>query len=353
MASHPFQRQGSIGIEEEFYAVDPDSLEPADAADDLLADPPEPLEGRLGVELMTCVLETQTPVAEDLEEAGRLIRRQRQALKDHAADHGYGLLAAGLHPSADWRQLRHPDKERYQDQLRRIQYPQRRNLTAGLHVHVGLDDPERAVYVVDELRQYIPLFLALSANSPFWQGEDTGLASTRALVFEDLPNTGIPTAFGSWDAFRDLEGTMLETDSIADRGGLWWDVRPHTGYGTVEVRAMDAQRDPERTEAFLALVKALIEHLEDRYRTGQARTGTRQELLEENKWRALRYGQEASFIRDEGNVALETWFSDLLDTIEPERRSLIETLTATAPAQDQREAFKDQDMDAVLRSLEL
>jgi carboxylate-amine ligase len=353
MASHPFQRQGSIGIEEEFYAVDPDSLEPADAADELLADPPEPLEGNLGVELMTCVIETRTPVAEDLEEAGRFIRRQRQALKAHASDHGYGLLAAGLHPTADWRQLRHPAKERYQDQLRRIQYPQRRNLTAGLHVHIGLDDPERAVYVVDELRQYIPLFLALSANSPFWQAESTGLASTRALVFTNLPNTGIPTSFGSWEGFRDLESTMLETDSIADRGGLWWDVRPHTGYGTVEVRAMDGQRDPERTEAFLALVKALIEHLEERYRADEPRTQVRQEYLEQNRWRALRHGQEASFIRDGRTVDLETWFGELLDTLKAERRSLIETLTASSPAQDQIDTFNEDGMAAVLESLEL
>lgn len=353
MASHPFQRQGSIGIEEEFYAVDPETLEPADAADDLLADPPEPLEDHLGVELMTCVIETQTPVASNLEEAGRLIRRQRQALEDHASDHGYGLLAAGLHPTADWRQLRHPDKERYQEQLRRIQYPQRRNLTAGLHVHIGLDDPERAVYVVDELRQHIPLFLAVSANSPFWQNEETGLASTRALVFQDLPNTGIPTAFGSWEGFRDLESTMLETDSIADRGGLWWDVRPHTGYGTVEVRVMDAQRDPERTEAFLALVKALIDHLENRYRADEPRTQVRQEYLEQNKWRALRHGQEASFIRDGRRIELETWFENLLDTLQPGRRELIETLTATDPAQDQIQSFRNGGMDAVLASLQL
>ncbi len=353
MPSHPFQRQGSIGIEEEFYAVDPDTLEPADAADDLLADPPGPLEGNLGVELMTCVIETQTPIAENLKEAGRLIRRQRQALKDHAADHGYDLLVAGLHPSADWRSLRHPEKERYQDQLRRIQYPQRRNLTAGLHVHVGLDDPERAVYVVDELRQYIPLLLALSANSPFWQDDETGLASTRALVFANLPNTGIPTFLGSWDQFKDLERTMLETDSIADRGGIWWDVRPHTGYGTVEVRAMDAHHDPRRTEAFIALIKALIDHLEDRYRMGQARTEIRQEYLEQNKWRGLRYGQDASFILDGETVSLAMWFEDILDTIEPERRQRIERLTDTSPARDQLEAFKDRGMDAVLKSLQI
>jgi len=292
-----FNRQGTLGIEEEFFVVDADGR-PTSGTDDLVygADPPELLAGRLDHELFKFVLETQTPLIPSLDEAGDTLTEVRAALRSHAATHGYRIAAAGLHPTARWRDLEHAEKPRYRSQLDRIQYPQHRNTTAGLHVHVGVDDADKAVWVANELRWHLPVLLALSVNSPFWCGFDTGLHSARATIFENLPNTGIPTAFDSYAEFDRLERTLIETGSVEDRGELWYDVRPHSAHGTVEVRTPDAQADPERVLALVEYVHALVTDLSARYEDGESGTRPRRELLDENKWRASRHGQEASLL---------------------------------------------------------
>ena len=318
-----FAEMGTLGIEEEFYVVD-ELGRPTSGTDELVyeRDPPEILEGRLDHELFKCVIETQTPKIERLDEARENLLSVREALVDHAEAGGYRIAAAGLHPGAKWRELEHAQKERYRAQLDRIQYPQHRNTTAGLHVHVGVDDADRAVWVANEIRWYLPVMLALSANSPYWNGYDTGLQSARAKIFEALPNTGMPTSFDSYDEFDAFEETMIRTNAINDRGELWYDVRPHSGHGTVEVRTPDGQADPERVLAFAEYTHALVTDLAARYEdsadpwsayrsgrrpsAGDPAYNHRRELLDENKWRALRYGQEAAFIRRdrEGEIGL-------------------------------------------------
>ena len=300
-----FARMGTLGIEEEFYVVD-DAGRPTSGIDDLIygSEPPEPLVDRLDHELFQFTIETQTPLIERRGDAADELARIRTALLDHATDHGYRVAAAGLHPSAKWRELDHATKPRYRAQLDRIQYPQHRNTTAGLHVHVGVDDADKATWIANRLRWYLPPILALSANSPFWNGFDTGLASARAKVFENLPNTGIPSAFDDFDAFRRYERRMVETGSIADRGELWFDVRPHTGHGTVEVRAPDAQRDPAVTLALVEYVHALVVDYAERYADGEPAPALRRELLDENKWRAVRRGHDASFVARSGEETL-------------------------------------------------
>jgi carboxylate-amine ligase len=322
-----FDRMGTLGVEEEFYVVD-ERGRPTNGIDELVYgddDPPEPLIDRLDHELFKFTIETQTPLIEEPDDAPHELRRVRNALVEYARDHGYRIAAAGLHPAAKWRELDHAEKPRYRAQLDRIQYPQHRNTTAGLHVHVGVDDPEKAVWVSNAVRWYLPPLLALSANSPFWNGHDTGLASARAKIFEGLPNTGMPTRFEDFEDFERFERRMVETGSIDDRGELWYDVRPHTGHGTVEVRTPDGQSDPTVVEAFVEYVHALVTDLAARYEgeteptvpavadedggTGgdpDAGGSLRRELLDENKWRAVRYGRDAEFVaRDgEGTVTL-------------------------------------------------
>ncbi|MFB6138212.1 MAG: glutamate--cysteine ligase [Halobacteriaceae archaeon] len=319
-----FAESGTLGIEEEYYVVDA-AGRPTSGTDVLVHEstPPEPLADRLDHELFKCVIEAQTPTLSGVDEVEEGLRRIRRALLDHAADHGYGIAAAGLHPGARWRELEHAEKPRYRRQLERIQYPQHRNTTAGLHVHVGVPDADLAVWVANELRWYLPIALALSANSPYWNGHDTGLASARAKIFEGLPNTGVPGAFPDFAAFADLEATLLETESITDRGEVWWDVRPHTGLGTVEVRVPDAQAAPWRVLALVEYVHALVTERIAAFEAADApwrpyrETGAaapapgdplagevvgdvRREILVENKWRALRYGHDASFLRPDG-----------------------------------------------------
>ncbi|MFB6353214.1 MAG: glutamate--cysteine ligase [Halobacteriales archaeon] len=302
-----FDRQGTVGIEEEFYVVDADGR-PASGTDELVygAEPPERLAGRLDHELFKCVIETQTPTVDGLDAARDALVATREALVEHAAANGFRVAAAGLHPAARWRELEHAEKPRYRAQLDRIQYPQHRNLTAGLHVHVGVDDADKAVWVANELRWFLPVMLALSANSPVWNGFDTGLAAARATVFENLPNTGMPTAFDGIDDYLDFERLMLATDAINDRGELWFDVRPHTELGTVEVRAPDAQTSADRAWAFVEYTHALVTDLAERYADREAGRDDRRELLDANKWRATRYGHEATLLdRDfSGEVGL-------------------------------------------------
>jgi carboxylate-amine ligase len=301
-SAEAFDRMGSLGIEEEFYVVDAEGR-PISGTDDLVyeSDPPEILDGRLDHELFKCVVETQTPTLDGLDEASDALREVREALVGHAEAHGYGIAAAGLHPDANWRELEHAEKPRYRAQLDRIQYPQHRNTTAGLHVHVGVDDPDKAAWVANELRWYCPVMLALSANSPYWCGFDTGLESARAKIFENLPNTGIPTEFEDFEAFADHERRMVETGAVEDRGELWYDVRPHSGHGTVEVRAPDGQADPEAVLAFVEFTHALVTDLAERYEDGESIPAPRREILDENKWRAIRHGHDAAFVRRDGS----------------------------------------------------
>ncbi|MGM0606229.1 MAG: glutamate--cysteine ligase [Halobacteriota archaeon] len=347
-----FARMGTLGIEEEFFVVD-ESGRPVSGIDDLVYgdDPPAPLTGRIDHELFKCTIETQTPLIETIADADQSIRSIRDALVDHADSHGYRIATAGLHPAARWRELDHAQKPRYRSQLDRIQYPQHRNTTAGLHVHVGVDDPDKAVWIANELRWYLPPILALSANSPFWNGYDTGLASARAKIFEGLPNTGMPTYFEEYEAFERFERRMVEYGSINDRGELWYDVRPHTGHGTVEVRTPDAQSDPDVVFAFVEYVYALVMDLAARYDDGESATRLRRELLDENKWRAMRYGHDATFVDQDasGTVSLE-------DVVEREADRLGVTgikavLDRDSGARRQRRIHDESGLDALCSEL--
>jgi len=308
-----FDRLGTLGIEEEYYVVDAATGRPTSGTDELVyeSEPPELLDGRLDHELFKFVIESQTPTLAGIDEAPAALDAMRDALANHANAHGYGIAAAGLHPLAKWREQDHATKARYRAQLDRIQYPQHRNTTAGLHVHVGVDDADKAVWIANECRQYLPMLLALSANSPYWNGYDTGLASARAKIFEGLPNTGLPTVFDSYEDFSRFERTMVESGSIADRGELWFDVRPHSGHGTVEVRTPDAHSDQSVVLAFTEYVHALVLDLAARYEDGESSAAgsqdgveqpLRHEFLDENKWRAIRHGHGASFLDAPGEA---------------------------------------------------
>jgi carboxylate-amine ligase len=314
---------------------------------------PPPITGEVSHELFKFVLETRTAKLSGPSEAPGAVREMREALIEFAAEHGYNIAAAGLHPTAEWQLHEHAQKPRYKAQLDRIQYPQHRNTTAGLHLHVGVDNAEKAVWISNQIRWYLPLFLALSANSPFWNGIDTGLASARAKIFENLPNTGMPTAFESYDEFEHFERIMLETDSIGDRGELWYDVRPHSGIGTVEIRIPDAQDRVEHVDAFVEYAHALVVDLAERWEDGESGTDFRREVLDENKWRATRYGHDASFIdfkRDEV-VTVEEAVQRECDRLGISK--LCDVLEAESGAARQRRILEEQGPDALREALVL
>jgi len=350
-AADVFTELGTLGIEEEFYVVD-DAGRPTSGTDELVyeAEPPAILEGRLDHELFKFVIETKTPIIEDPRDAAEVHADVRAALVEHAEAHGYRIAAAGLHPLAKWRELEHAEKPRYASQLDRIQYPQHRNTTAGLHVHVGVDEADKAVWVANELRWHLPMVLSLSANSPYWCGFDTGLASARSKIFEALPNTGMPTNFPDFEAYASFERLMIESGSINDRGELWFDVRPHTGLGTVEVRTPDAQSDPAVAMAFVEYVHALVVDLAERYEDGESGTGMRRELLDENKWRAMRHGRDAAFVAPDGEVVgLEAVVQRECDRLGV--TGIHDVFEAESGAARQRRLCETEGEDALCRSL--
>ncbi|SEH46942.1 carboxylate-amine ligase [Halopenitus malekzadehii] len=349
-----FDRMGTLGIEEEFFIVD-EAGRPTSGIGDLVygPDPPDPIAGAVDHELFACTIEVQTPRIDDPANARDALIEVRNALIDHAESQGYRIAGAGLHPEARWRELDHAQKPRYRSQLDRIQYPQHRNTTAGVHVHVGVDDADAAVWIANELRWYMPVLLALSANSPFWNGFDTGLASARAKIFENLPNTGMPSRFEDFEAFQRYERRMVEHGSIEDRGELWFDIRPHTQHGTVEVRAPDGQRDPDVTLAFAEYVHALVVDLAERYADGESGSDTRREILDENKWRALRHGHGASFITPDGEGVVS-----LAEVVDRECNRLDvtgirEVLDGESGTERQRRIHETEGIDALCADLKL
>ena len=347
-----FDRMGTLGVEEEFYIVDRDARPTAGISDLVYDHPPTGiLDGRLDHELFQCTLETQTPRIDDVGSAGEVVRDVRAALVDHAASHGYRIAAAGLHPAAKWRELDHATKPRYRSQLDRIQYPQHRNTTAGLHVHVGVDDADKATWIANELRWYLPPLLALSANSPFWCGSDTGLASARATIFEALPNTGMPTQFEDFGAYESFERRMVEFGAVEDRGELWYDVRPHTTHGTVEVRTPDAQTDPDATAAFVEYVHALVIDFAARYEDGESATEIRREFLDANKWRATRYGRDAAFVTPDTDDTITLGEFVAAETDRLGVDGLDRLLEAESGAARQRRMHREDGLDALCEAL--
>lgn len=347
-----FDHFGSIGIEEEFYLVN-DRGEPARGIGDLLDREPPPgiLSDRIDHELFEFTVETQTPVIEELDAVEPTIRQMRRALIEYAATHGYQILCAGLHPTARWWELPHTDKPRYRSQLGRIQYPQHRNITSGLHIHIGVDDADMAVWIANRLRWYVAPILAISANSPFWCGADTGLASARASIFEGLPNTGMPGAFDSFAAFDRFERRMVDSGQIRDRGELWFDVRPHTAYGTVELRAPDVQTEPERSVAIVEYVHALVEDLRDAFTRREVQPMLRREELAANKWQALRYGADAMLLTGADGETVSV--RDLLraDARRLGLRRLQELVAAPTGTELQRETGDAEGVDALRHRL--
>ncbi|MFW5918866.1 MAG: glutamate--cysteine ligase [archaeon] len=347
-----FTEMGTVGVEEEFFVVDHEGR-PAPGSDELVyeREPPAILQDRIDHELFKFVIETQTPKLSGPAEAPAAIDRTREALVEYAAESDYRIATAGLHPTAKWRDHEHAEKPRYRSQLDRIQYPQHRNTTAGMHLHIGVDDPDKAIWVANETRWYLPLILALAANSPFWDGFDTGLASARAKIFEGLPNTGMPTSFDTYADFEQFERRMLEHGSIADRGELWYDVRPHSGHGTVEVRVPDAQQRVEHVEAFVEYVHALVVDLAARYEDGESGTDVRREILDENKWRAIRNGHDASLIEADGSavISLDATVEREMDRLDVD--GIGDVLDDESGAERQRRILEEQGPAALRESI--
>ena len=277
--------------------VDEETLDLSNSIESLLADLNDvPTDGEVKPELMEGVCEIATTPVKNTVEAGAQLRALRRTVNQVAQQHGLAIGSAGTHPFALWEDQRIVARPRYRDLISGLQFVARQEIIFGIHVHVGVDDPDKAIHVTNGMRVHAPLLLALSGNSPFWRGDVTGLDSTRTPVFRAFPRVGIPPRYDDFADWARRIQFMVETKVIGDYTYLWYDVRPHPTFGTVEVRVMDSQTRVEQTLALAALVQAMVKELCEHFDSGEELSRYPYEMLDENKWLAARHGLGAQLV---------------------------------------------------------
>jgi glutamate---cysteine ligase / carboxylate-amine ligase len=286
----------TVGVEEELMLIDASTLELTQGIEAILADLGEAAEGRVKPELLQSVLEIATVPHETVADAAAELHRLRQTVHGAAERNGMLLAASGTHPSALWEDQLIVERPRYQELATELGYIARQELIFGTHVHVGVTGPNKAIYVADSIRKHLPLLLALSANSPLWRGQVTGMMSARTPVFRAFPRVGIPPHYGSWEIYSRRVKLMMEADVIPDYTYLWFDVRPHPKLGTVEVRVFDQQTRLESTVSLAALVVALVHRYSSLFDDQEALVELPTELIDDNKVRAALHGMEGELV---------------------------------------------------------
>jgi glutamate---cysteine ligase / carboxylate-amine ligase len=283
----------TIGIEEELMILDAESLELVNAIESLLEPAPA---GEIKPELMESVLEVSTDPCPNTAQAGEQLRGLRAQVRETAARKNMTIGSAGTHPFAMWEDQRVVARPRYRDLVSALRFVARQELIFGMHVHVGIDDPDKAIHVANGMRVHVPLLLGLSANSPFWRADATGLASTRTPIFRAFPRVGIPPIYKDWEDYEKRIGFMVRSRVIEDYTYLWHDVRPHPQFGTVEIRVMDSQTRVEHTLGLAALVQGLVRELAEHFDAGKHLSRYPFEMLDENKWLAARHGLDGELV---------------------------------------------------------
>ncbi|NOX18294.1 MAG: carboxylate-amine ligase [Chlorobi bacterium] len=286
----------SLGIEEEFQIVDPKTGELRSRVNKMLEDGKMILKEQVKAELHQSVVETGSEICADIQQATQEVKKLRRQLRDVARAHGLEIAASGTHPFSRWEDQRITDHPRYHGVVKDMQQVARANLIFGLHVHVGIPDKEIAIHIMNAARYFLPHIFALSTNSPFWKGNNTGLFSYRSKIFDRFPRTGIPDYFNSYQDFQSYVDTLIKTGCIDNAKRIWWDIRPHPFYDTLEFRICDIPMRYEETIALAALMQAIVVKLYKLIKQNLGFRLYRRLLLNENKWRAARYGIEGKMI---------------------------------------------------------
>ena len=301
----------TIGVEVELQILNKDTLDLEQAAPlilDFFNNDPQVKE-----ELLNSIIEINTTVCNNIQEVRNDLKHKISDVIKVADNNNLLLLSAGTHPFANYHDQTITNKDRYINFVERMQWPLRRMLITGLHVHIGVESGEKAIAVNNGLIRYIPIMIALSANSPYFEGELSGLVSTRSKIFEGLPSTGIPPYLKNYSEFQKFMRTLQKANTIESIREVWWDVRPHPGYGTVELRSCDSVATLDQMVEIAALTQCLVVGLSNHYDDGTQLPILDSWIVNENKWRAIRYGLDADLIIDDtGNqqsikgVAIDT-----------------------------------------------
>ena len=308
----------TVGVEEEFQIVDPDTLELRSHVSELLASSAPSFGDQVKREMHQSIVEVGTKICSGVEELAEEIIRNRRDLADAAERTGLRIAAAGTHPFSNWMDQVISPGERYENIVEELQQLARSLLIFGLHVHVAVPDRQTMIDLMNEARYFLPHLLALSTSSPFWMGRDTGLKSYRTTVFRRFPRTGIPDHFQSWLEYEQYVEQLVELHCIDNGKKIWWDVRPHPTFGTLEFRMCDVTTKVEEAVAIAALTQAIIVKLHRLYTSNMSFRLYRRALIEENKWRAARYGIEGKLIDfgKEAEVPMRELATELLGFVD-------------------------------------
>jgi len=293
----------TLGIEEELMILDAETLELSNGIEAMLEAAPSDC---VKPELMESVLEIATTPQPDTVAAGRELRALRRQVIEAAATRGLTIGSAGTHPFAMWEEQRIVGRDRYRDLVSDLKFVARQEIIFGQHVHVGLDDPDKAIHVANGMRIHLPVLLALSANSPFWRADATGLASTRTPIFRAFPRVGIPPTYADWDDYAAKIDFMVRSGVIEDYTYLWYDVRPHPNLGTVEIRVMDSQTRIEHALGLTALIQAMVKELAEHFEAGKRLSKYPHQMIDENKWLAARHGLDGELVDLPGTERVQT-----------------------------------------------
>lgn len=295
------QTRFTVGIEEEFQIVDPVTRDLRSSVTEILDTGQHVLGDQLKKEMFQAMVEVGTTICEDVEEARGEVIRLRQTVGGLAESAGCRLAASGTHPFGRWEDQDITDDARYRTLEHDLQDIARSIAVYGLHVHVGIDDRDRTIEIMNEARYFLPHLLALSTNSPFWQGRETGLKSYRSIIWGRMPRSGIPDTFTSWDDYSQFVDILMRTNCIDEPKKIWWDIRPHPNFNTLEFRVCDMPTRVEVTIALAALIQAIVAKLSWLRDRNLGFRLYHHALIMENRWRAIRYGVEGSLI-DFGKV---------------------------------------------------
>jgi carboxylate-amine ligase len=317
----------TLGVEEEYMLLDGETFDLVQHIDTVLADVSgHELEPRINAELMQSVLEVATPVCHTAADVETQLRALRGYVIDVARARGMRVGSAGTHPFSLFERQRITAKDRYRALVDQMQYIARRELIFGLHVHVAVDDPEKAIRVVNGLITHLAELVALSASSPFWRGEPTGLHSSRHMVFAAFPRSGPPPRFKDYAEYAEVVGQLERTGVIADYTHIWWDIRLHPRLGTIEIRICDAVTSLDDVVAITAYCQALVKHYAELHGAGEDIPSYHRILTTENKWLAARYGLEAPVMDlltgKRNRVPVAQLIRRTLKTIAPHAREL-------------------------------
>ena len=289
----------TIGIELELQLVDAETFALSSSIEQVLAALPVSLEHTVKPELMQSYLEINTDVCHTVSEAGNDLCEKLEALERITDALGLRLFWGATHPFSSWRDQQITVNERYYRLVDLMQDIARRLVTFGLHVHIGVDTGDKAIMVCDRMLTHLPLLLALSCNSPFWENRNTGLHSNRSKVIEDLPTAGLPHQMRNWSEYVWLINHLVSTGFINTIREVWWDIRPHHNFGTVEVRVCDMPPSLNHVLALTALMQCLVQVISEQIDEGTFQSEYHPMMVQQNKWRATRYGAEANLVNSE------------------------------------------------------